>query len=169
MEVELISTINPWACGIGLMLCLAGVVATFFSRGWSALVGYAGLLVIYLWGDAGVSSAQAWFWGVAALIAWGICMMLPSMIARSRAGVGYITGAALAGAFVGMLISHAGMIVGAVVGAFCGALAYSRTPGGKAIEFPSSKFLHYLCAKGLPAVVAICIMCVAIAELFALG
>lgn len=169
MEAQIISTVNWPACVIGLTLCVTGVALTFVPKVWSALAAFLGLGAIYFFGDAGVSSSQFYFWGAAGLIAWGIGVLLPESVAKSRAGVGYISGAALAGALVGMLISHAGMIIGAALGAFCGAMAYSRTPEGRVLEFPSSKFLHYLCAKGLPAIVSICIMCVAVAELFRFG
>ena len=56
----------------------------------------------------------------------------------------------------GLVISHAWMIIGGVAGAILGGIAYSKTPAGKALGFPSSKFLNYLCAKGLPAVIAVC-------------
>ena len=84
--------------------------------------------------------------------------MLPKKITSSRLGIGYIAGAALAGTFVGLAMSHEWMIIGAVAGATLGGIAYSRTPAGRIMEFPSSKFLNYLCAKGLPAVVTMCMV-----------
>lgn len=159
--------LNLAACTIGLIICAAGVVATFMSRIWSALVCFVGFATVYFWGGTELSASQFFFWGAAAVMAWGICYMLPKPVALSRVGVGYIAGATLAGALVGMIVSAAGLIIGAVVGAFCGALAYSRTPSGAILEFPSSKFLHYLCAKGLPAVVDMCIFCLALMAVFA--
>lgn len=163
MHITVLSTISWPACIVGMALCVAAVIFTFMSRRWSALLAFVGLSAIYFWGDAGLSSMQYYFWGAAALIAWGIGVLLPRPVADSRHGVGYIAGGALAGSLVGMLMSIAGMITGAVIGAFCGAFAYSRTPEGGSMIFPSSKFLHYLCAKGLPAVVTMCILCMSIA------
>ena len=44
-----------------------------------------------------------------------------------------------------------------------GQLAYSRTPNGKWMLFPSTVFLRYFAAKCLPAIVAVSIVCIAIA------
>lgn len=157
------STINPAICLLALTLCLSGVVVTFMARTWSPLPAIAGLSALYFWGGTPLPQSQYLFWCGAVAIAWGINVMLPPLVARSRAGVGYISGGALVGAIVGMLFSIAGMIMGSVAGAFCGALAYSRSAAGAAMQFPSSKFLNYLCAKGLPAVVVMCIACICLA------
>lgn len=97
------------------------------------------------------------FWGAAAAIAFSINMLLPQHISRARIGLGYIAGASLAGTFAGILLSQAGMILGAAAGAFIGALAFSRTPQGAEIRYPFSKFINYVCAKSMPTVITACI------------
>lgn len=97
------------------------------------------------------------FWGIAAAIAVGINTLLPKPVASSTEGTPYMTGASLAGAFVGLLLGSAGLIVGAIAGAACGGIAYSRSPRGSNLDFPSRKFMNYLCAKGLPIVITCCI------------
>lgn len=135
----------------------AGVVVAFVPKSWSAPLAWVGLLL--LWSGEAVHTqwSTMLFWGCAALISWGIGVLLPRAVSSSKMGVGYIVGASLAGTLVGMLLSSAGMILGSVVGAFCGALAFSRTPAGTAMRFPSRQFFNYLCAKGLVAVVTMCI------------
>lgn len=141
---------------VGMLLLIAGVTLCFLSNPYAVAAAYTGMLAVGL--TAVHSSATSLiFWGVAAVIVLVIQYLLPRNVARSRLGIGYIAGAALAGAFVGMVMSHGWMIVGAAVGAILGGIAFSRTPDGAGMEFPSSKFLNYLCAKGLPAVVVMSI------------
>ena len=49
-----------------------------------------------------------------------------------------------------------------ILGAAMGQLAYSRTPAGKWMLFPSTQFWRYFAAKGLPAIVAVSIVCIAV-------
>lgn len=150
-----------------LLLLIAGIILTFMSNRWAVLAAYAGLLGIGL-SVVHPTATPLIFWGVATVIVILLQYLLPPNISTSRRGVGYIAGAALAGTFVGLAISHEWMIIGAVAGAILGGIAYSRTPAGAVMEFPSSKFLNYLCAKGLPAVVTVCIAGTAILWLTAL-
>ena len=123
----------------------------------AVIAAYAGMVGIALFLRLEATNSLI-FWGVAAAIVMVLEYLLPKNVVESRRGVGYMAGAALAGAFVGMAISHEWMVVGAVVGTILGGIAYSRTPAGMVMEFPSSKFLNYLCAKGLPAVITMCII-----------
>ena len=43
-----------------------------------------------------------------------------------------------------------------------GGYVYARTPAGKPLGFPSAQFFQYLCAKGLPAVVTVSIIGIAV-------
>lgn len=97
---------------------------------------------------------QLLFWGVATLLVIGIDFLLPKSKTIDLKGRGYVGLGTLAAMVVGMLFGSPGIILGAAIGAFFGALAYGRTPQGAALQFPSSKFLSFLCARGLPAVVA---------------
>ena len=54
------------------------------------------------------------------------------------------------------------MILGVILGAAIGQLAYSRTPAGKWMLNPSTMFWRYFAAKCLPAIVALSIVCIAI-------
>ncbi len=135
----------------------AGVVLAFIPKTWSAPVAWLGLCLLWFSGSIAVTWSVLLFWGIASAITLAINFLLPKIVANSNLGVGYIVGASLAGTLVGMLVSNAGMIVGSALGAFCGALAFSRTPKGGAMKFPSQRFFNYLCAKGLVAVVTTCI------------
>lgn len=139
---------------IAVLTALAGM---FRADKWAPLAAwcaYACLIVSSVKVPTWQSIA---FWGAAAAIAFSINQLLPQHISRSRIGLGYIAGASLTGTFAGILLSQAGMIIGAVAGAFIGALAFSRTPRGSDIRYPFSKFINYVCAKGMPAVITACI------------
>lgn len=143
---------------IGLV-ALAGALATLFvSWRWSAAVAFAGMCLI-AWGNPGVVRAvMLIFWGVAAAIVVAINYMLPAAVATGRMGIGYIAGGALLGTLTGYLLGPGAIVLCDVVGTFLGALAFSRTPAGRHLDFPSSKFIQYLCAKGLPAAVTLAII-----------
>lgn len=148
---------------IGSVFIVSAVVLAFMSSRWASLSAYAGLWIFVLGKTVVISSGQLIFWGAAVAIVLLLGWLLPREVAMARKGVPYIAGASLAGVLVGMLMSSAGMIIGAALGAFCGALAYSRTPVGSVLEFPSVKFANYLGAKGLPVVVTMCIVALVIA------
>ncbi|MDE6175135.1 MAG: hypothetical protein K2F88_06190 [Duncaniella sp.] len=138
-----------------VILLLAGLGLVFISNRYGIITVYAGLCCAASKASLPVTNTLI-FWGIATVIVVALSFMLPKSVSGSRRGLGYIAGAALAGAMVGLVISHAWMIIGGVAGALLGGIAYSKTPAGKALGFPSSKFLNYLCAKGLPAVIAVC-------------
>lgn len=148
---------NTLICIVSLIIAAAAVVANFMSRRWSCLLSFIAFALLYFLGNVAIPLQQMWFWGTSALLGWGICVLLPAQVMHSRHGLGYIAGGALVGAFIGILISLPFIVIGSLAGAFCGALAYSRTPSGAALRFPSKQFLNYLCAKGLPAAVCMCV------------
>lgn len=67
----------------------------------------------------------------------------------------YIGLGAMMGCLLGMLIDARFMLLGTALGAVMGQLAFSRTPHGKWLMLSKSNFIQYLCARGLPAVVAV--------------
>ena len=54
------------------------------------------------------------------------------------------------------------MLLGTIIGTIIGQIAFSRTPNGKWLLFSKSNFIQYLCAKGLPAIVAVAMMGLAV-------
>lgn len=88
--------------------------------------------------------------------------MLPQTLVKATQGMTHITVSSLAGMLLGMTFGYAPMIIGAFVGAVAGAVFFSRTPGGAGLKFPSSRFVQYFCAKGLPAVIVVCLFGIAI-------
>ncbi|MDE6484780.1 MAG: hypothetical protein K2L14_05255 [Duncaniella sp.] len=139
------------------IIALAAIAAAFMSRPWAPAASFIALVIAGSSEGADISSATIIFWMAAAIIVTIIVMTLPRTVARSTTGVAYIAGAALAGLFTGICISHAAIIIGTVIGAILGAIAYCRTPSGRALGFPGRKAVNYLCAKAFPIVITFCI------------
>lgn len=138
----------------GCMLMAAGMVLAFLSSRYASVAAYLALWVCRYSGAVSLELSTLLFWGAATALCIGIDLLLPQTIARGRAGVVHISGGALAGSAVGMCSNTmAGVICGAALGAFFGAMAFSSTSAGKPMHFPSAKFFNYLAAKGLPATV----------------
>nr|MBD5376751.1 hypothetical protein [Bacteroides sp.] len=140
---------------IGIAAAIAAAVLTFFSWRWSAGVAAAGYLAAYLGATFRPELFTLLFWLATAVLVMVLNITLPRHIATSRTGLGYIAGGSLTGLFAGYLIAPSWIVLGAVIGTVLGAIAYSFTPAGRQLEFPSGKFVQYLCAKGLPAVVTL--------------
>lgn len=148
-----------YIAGCILLLAIALVMA-FRSKRYAVAVAYLSLCAVALIAPPEVRMSPLLFWGVAMVIVLVIDRLLPSDISKSRMGLGYMAGGGLVGLMVGILVSA--VVVGTFVGTLLGGIAYAKTPEGKALEFPSSKFLSYLCAKGFPAMITLCIIGIAI-------
>lgn len=139
----------------GALFSLVSLILMFVQWRWTAVVAFVGLLLTVL-GSSGFAGAMLpLFWGFAALVVVGLNFMLPREVVASRLGVGYIVLGGLTGLVLGYLISVNVMVIGAVVGIVLGGLAFSMTPSGRHLDFPSARFLQYLCAKGLPSAVVL--------------
>lgn len=139
---------------LGSILMCAAIALIFRPIFPAAIIAYAGLCSFHF-AEFDITPASLIFWGVASLIVLGIDYLLPKAVTRSTFGRGYVGIASITAMIAGMLINSAGIIIGAVAGAFLGAIAYSRTPNGRNLRFPSGRFVNFLCARGLPAVVTV--------------
>lgn len=129
----------------------------------AALVAYAGMWLMKLSGAIVPTERTLASWGMAVAVVVIIDSLQPRSLARCANGMAYIGGGAVVGMAVGMTtLAYLWMAVGAAVGALAGGFAYSRTPAGRPLAFPSARFFHYLCAKGLPAVVTATIIGIAL-------
>lgn len=147
---------------ISSLFLLAAAALMMTRQRLAPAAAWIGLALLLLTSAHVPTLSTVGFWAAAAAIATAINYMLPASVVDSRIGQGYIAGAALAGMFVGMIINHSAMIVGAIAGAFIGALAFSRMPAGKEILNPFSKFINYVCAKGMSAIIAVCTIGIAL-------
>ena len=103
------------------------------------------------------------FWGIATLITVGLFYLSPSGEPDGNKSSNlYIGFTSIAGGMLGILLAPRLMVLGVILGAAMGQLAYSRTPAGRWMLTPSSQFWRYFAAKSLPAIVAVSIVCIAI-------
>lgn len=147
------------------ILCLVAAIALVLWPRWVAAVpAFVGLLLMHWSYAISVPTKTFIFWGIATLIT--VCLFYLSPKGEPdghRESNLYVGLTALAGGLLGILLHHpAFMVLGVVIGAAMGQLAYSRTPSGKWMLTPSTMFVRYFAAKCLPAIIAVSIVCIAI-------
>ena len=144
--------------------CLIAALALVFWPRWVASVpAFVGLVLMHLSYYIDVPMMTFVFWGIATAITIGLFYLSPSGEPDgNRASNLYVGFTAMAGGMLGILLAPRVMVLGVVLGAALGQLAYSRTPAGKWMLNPSTLFWRYFAAKCLPAIIAISIVCIAI-------
>ena len=145
--------------------CLVAALALVLWPRWVASVpAFIGLALLHLSYAIAVPEKTFIFWGIATFIT--ICLFYLSPKGEPdghRSSNLYVGLTALAGGLLGILLQHpAFMVLGVILGAAVGQLAYSRTPVSKWMLAPSTMFWKYFAAKGLPAIIAISIVCIAL-------
>jgi len=146
---------------VGIVCLVAALALTLLPRWVAAVPAWCGLLLLHLSYFIAVPTTSLIFWGICALIVTGLWYMQPHGEPDGhRESNLYIGFSAMAGGLLGMIVGPRILILGVVLGAFIGQMAYSRTPAGKWLT--TDNFLRYFCAKCLPAIVSIAIVCIAI-------
>ncbi len=149
---------------IGGAICLiAAILLVLWPRWVAAVPAFLGLLLMHLSYTIDVKTITFIFWGIATLITVGLFYLSPSGEPDgNRSSNLYIGFTAMAGGMLGIMLAPRVMVLGVILGAAMGQLAYSRTPAGKWMLNPSTMFWRYFAAKCLPAIVAVTIVCLAI-------
>lgn len=144
--------------------CLIAALALVLKPKWVAAVpAFIGLVLMHYSYYIDVKTATLIFWGIATLITVGLFYLSPSGEPDGHSSSNLYVGlTAMAGGMLGILTAPRVMVLGVVLGAALGQLAYSRTPAGKWMLSPSMLFWRYFAAKCLPAIVAVSIVCIAI-------
>lgn len=148
--------------GIACLLTALGLV--LWPRWVASVPAYVGLWLMHWSYYIAVPMKTFIFWGIATMITMGLFYLSPKGEPDGhRSSNLYVGLTGLAGGLLGIILEHpAFMVLGTIIGAFVGQLAYSRTPNGRWMLFPSTQFWRYFAAKCLPAIVAISIVCIAI-------
>ena len=134
--------------------CLVVALLLVLRPRWVAAVpAFAGLALMHWSYTIDVKTMTFIFWGIATLITVGLFYLLPK---------GEPDGHQSSNLYVGFTAMAGGMLGILLLGAAMGQLAYSRTPAGNWMLFPSTQFWRYFAAKCLPAIVAISIVCIAV-------
>lgn len=149
---------------IGGAICLiAAIILVLWPRWVAAVPAFLGLLLMHLSYTIDVKTMTFIFWGIATLITVGLFYLSPSGEPDgNRSSNLYIGFTSMAGGMLGIMLAPRVMVLGVILGAAMGQLAYSRTPAGKWMLNPSTMFWKYFAAKCLPAIVAISIVCIAV-------
>ena len=101
----------------GAVMIAAGLACEAKCLSFSTLVAYAGLVLLHFTGCINLVDSSLIFWGVAALLAFGIAMLLPGKEpAAVRRGSLFLLLGAIAGLLVGMSIDASVMILSAIIG-----------------------------------------------------
>ncbi len=138
-------------------LVVAGVL---LFRPWrwlvAAIPAFVGMVLLHMSYFIAVKSGTFVFWGICTALVTGLAYMSPrGEPDGQRASNLYIGVSAIAGCLLGMIVGPRILVLGVVLGAFVGQLAYSRTPAGRWMRQPATTFLQYFAAKCLPAIVAV--------------
>ena len=144
--------------------CLIAALALVLKPKWvGAVPAFIDLVLMHYSYYIDVKTATLIFWGIAALITVGLFYLSPSGEPDGHSSSNLYVGlTAMAGGMLGILTAPRVMVLGVVLGAALGQLAYSRTPAGKWMLSPSMLFWRYFAAKCLPAIVAVSIVCIAV-------
>jgi hypothetical protein len=144
--------------------CLVVALLLVLRPRWVAAVpAFAGLALMHWSYTIDVKTITFIFWGIATLITVGLYYLLPKGEPDGHQSSNlYVGFTAMAGGMLGILLAPRIMVLGVILGAAMGQLAYSRTPAGNWMLFPSTQFWRYFAAKCLPAIVAISIVCIAV-------
>ena len=147
----------------GILCLTTALVLVLWPRWVASVPAYVGLWLLHWSYYIAVPKVTFIFWGVATLITFALFYLSPSGEPDgNRSSNLYVGFTAMAGGMLGILLEPRLMVLGVMLGAAMGQLAYSRTPAGRWMLNPSTMFGRYFLAKCLPAIVAVSIVCIAI-------
>ena len=147
----------------GVACLIAALVLVLWPRWVAAVPAYVGLWLMHWSYYIAVPTLTFIFWGIATFITVGLFYLSPSGEPDGHSSSNlYVGFTAMAGGMLGIVLAPRLMVLGVVLGAAFGQLAYSRTPAGKWMLSPSTLFVRYFAAKCLPAIVAVAIVCIAV-------
>jgi len=148
---------------VGILCLVAALVLVLRPKWVAAVPAFAGLIAMHYSYFIDVPTMTFVFWGIATLITVGLFYLSPKGEPDGHVASNlYVGFTAMAGGMLGILLAPRIMVLGVVLGAAMGQLAYSRTPAGKWMLTPSIQFWRYFAAKCLPAIVAVSIVCIAV-------
>ena len=148
---------------LGVACLVAATALVLYPRWPAAVPAYAGMVFLHLSYYIDVPMRTFLFWGIAAAMVAGLHFISPKgEIDGNRASNLYVGLSAMAGSLLGMLVHVNVMVLGVILGAFIGQMAYRRTPNGRWLGESPKTFLRYYCAKCLPVVVAVAIIAISV-------
>jgi uncharacterized protein YqgC (DUF456 family) len=141
---------------LGIACLLGGIFFAIKPLAPNALIGFAGICLLHWSKYINVSTSAFIFWGIASVLVLLVDFLRNDDAASaSMTGNIYATVGAVGGMLLGMALGAAFMVLGVIVGALVGVFAFSKTPNGAGLKFPTSTFIHYFCAVGFPVIVTV--------------
>lgn len=147
---------------LGILLLLLGLYLCIRPHVPSVIASYAGIWMLQWSGMLNFPTVTLSYWGIMVVIVVTVSALLPPALVKATQGLFPIGITSLAGMLAGLSFGYAPMVIGAVAGTIAGGVYFSRTPKGAGLNFPSSQFLQYLCAKGFPTVISVSLTGIAI-------
>lgn len=148
---------------LGTLCMVAAMVLVLKPWTVAAVPAFAGLVLMHWSTYTTFPHWIFWFYGATTLMVVGIRYLSPRGEPDGKTtGNLYLGLGAVMGCLLGMLVEARFMVLGTIIGTVMGQVAFSRTPGGKWLTFHKSNFIQYLCAKGLPVVVAVAMIGIAV-------
>ena len=124
----------------GVACLIAALVLVLWPRWVAAVPAYVGLWLMHWSYYIAVPTLTFIFWGIATFITVGLFYLSPSGEPDGHSSSNlYVGFTAMAGGMLGILLAPRLMVLGVVLGAAFGQLAYSRTP-------VDAQPLHSVCA-----------------------
>ena len=152
-----------------VFLVISGILLLLFSLYFcirphipAVIPAYGGIWLLQWSGMLHFPSVMLSYWGIMVVIVVTVSALLPPALVKATQGLFPIGITSLAGMLAGLSFGYAPMVIGAVAGTIAGGVYFSRTPKGAGLNFPSSQFLQYLCAKGFPTVISVSLTGIAI-------
>lgn len=146
------------------LLCVVAALALVLRPKWpAALPAYAALVSLHLSYFIAAPTSTFVFWGIATAMVVALYHFSPKGEPDGNAASNlYIGGSTIAGCLLGLIVGPRIMVLGTVLGAAVGQMAYARTPAGRWLTEQPATFIRYFCAKCLPAIVAVAITGIAV-------
>lgn len=143
---------------VGIACIALSLVLVLFPRWVAAVPAFIAMVCLHAGYHIMVPTFTFIFWGIATAMVTGLFYISPrGEIDGNKASNFYVGLSAMAGCLLGLVLNVNVMVLGTVLGAFVGQLAYMRTPAGRWLS-SGKVFVRYFCAKALPIIVAVAIV-----------
>ena len=153
------------------LIIISAIVAGIIGIAGSILPGlpgapfsWAGLLVLYLWGNGTNAAGDPMslntliVWGVVVVVVSVIDYFVPMYFTKITGGSRYAEKGALIGLVAGIILTPIGMIAGSFLGAFLAELLWAKKDPTDSLKAAFGSFLGFMLGTGIKTIAACLIM-----------
>lgn len=153
-----------WISIIAVIAGIIGVVGSILPGLPGPPIGWAGLLILYVWGN-GVNGAGDPL-SLTALVVWGLVVVavavvdyiVPPVLTKKMGGSKYAEKGSLYGMIFGIIFTPVGMILGAFLGALLAELVVAKKTEGEALKAAVGSFLGFILGTGIKTIAAVLLL-----------